>query len=229
MQAALGIGLAGSLGYHHPDLFQLIPLSNWQIAMSWQLTVTRCACGGAVGVILGLLIGHFGNPNVGVSVSVLGSVVGALLSLTGVSLGRTLRLLVATLVTYNVKGPDRMYEWVDRDQPETDQPNVVSDRFTRWVMGADVVHRRTWLAVTGCVVGLIAGGILAVRDCSLVNAQQQGIVLPMQGSKDPLVMQAILLTLAWESGRQRLSRSWPHPRLDVPCSWGSCWVELSPI
>lgn len=150
-----------------------------------------CFGGAAGGALPGMLIGAFFNERVGVAVAALGAFAGALLTLPGVSVPRTLKLFVAVIIARNLPVSDRIYHWVDRDSNVADDP--LDQALIQWLLGADVKKRRGWLVLGSLVAGLLIGAAISVHDVLAIEANRPGYMLPFAGSRDSLRTQGVLL------------------------------------
>lgn len=145
-----------------------------------------------LGCVPGLLVVALGYVRPGMAVVGLGAAIGMLYSAGGVHPFRTIKLLSATIVAKNVPVlGDDSYEWVDRGFEDAPK----EDWLEAWLNPSHLASGKRWKVILGMGLGMLTGVGIAWHDL-LQSPPGHGWMLPMTGAKDPIVMQAFLLTLA---------------------------------
>lgn len=157
----------------------------------------RCAIAAAIGSVPGVIVISLGGHRPGVMLVAFGLFIGAAIGLPGVSLTRVLKLFVAVLVSYNIPGVEKIYDWAD--ESPSGQPQTVegSMELFRWVFGVDIENPRRWLVLSGLCVGLLLGAVVHVRDVIAIREGRPGVMLPWDHSRDSLESQAVMGTLGF--------------------------------
>ncbi|REJ70659.1 MAG: hypothetical protein DWQ31_00290 [Planctomycetota bacterium] len=153
--------------------------------------VAKVIVGALVAAVPGILIHFFVHPRAGIAVASLSALIGALLALPGVSLRRTAKLFLATMVDYNLPVSHRIYDWVDEGTESP--PSSFDDRFMGWIVAVDVVDRRRRWIFVALALGAVIGGVIAGRDYVAIGEGRTGVVLPMRNVRDSLESQVVMI------------------------------------
>ena len=139
---------------------------------------------------------------IGLPVAVLGALVGWSFTLPGLSARRTLRLLFGVILVRNVPSVgERIWDWVDRDSPDTEATEDPSQRLLAWLLATDVgSDRRGWLVAIGAILGAILGAVACVHDLSAMQQNRPSVLLPLGGKDGPLVESVLVVFAAFVWG-----------------------------
>lgn len=166
----------------------------------WKLAI-RLIGGATLGALPGAVVSAVHEPRIGIAIALLGGLVGALLSIPGASVDRTLQLFWGVTapkgVVRRMGGIEALGDGDWKGDRSSRRRGEVSanERFTEWILARDVKSRRGWVVVAGLIVGLAAGVAIAVRDLRALSSGEPGWVLPFT-SKDTLAEQAVMFSLA---------------------------------
>jgi hypothetical protein len=170
----------------------------------WKLAI-RLTCGAVLGAVPGAIVFAAYEPRPGVAIALLGGLVGALLSIPGVSVDRTFELFWAVSTPKRVRkamgGVEALgdRDWVGDRSARRRGETSANEAFTKWILAREVKARRRWVVVTGLILGGIGGAVIATRDVNALAAGQTGWVLPYTSNDTPTEQGALfaLATSIW--------------------------------
>lgn len=170
----------------------------------WKLAI-RLTCGAVLGAVPGAIVFAAYEPRLGVAIALLGGLVGALLSIPGVSVDRTFELFWAVSTPKRVRKRMGGFEafgdgdWVGDRSAHRRGEISANEAFTNWILAKEVKARRRWVVLTGLILGGIAGAVIAMRDVNALAAGRTGWVLPYTLNDTPTEQGALfaLATSIW--------------------------------
>ncbi|MCC9607273.1 hypothetical protein LOC68_13625 [Blastopirellula sp. JC732] len=183
------------------------------------LTALLCAAiGAAPGLIMFFTIWQATAPIV---IALLGAIIGGALSLPGVSGERVATGLAAMTIARNI--PVAGSQIADKMIQPPAQGDV--DPISKWAT-EKLLHFLTpecqaphnWIMFTGLALGLLIGGGVAAHDVSAIGQRNEGLVLPLPGSKDSLLTQGVMVAIAfavWGGGLGGLIASTAYRRFVI--------------
>lgn len=148
---------------------------------------------GLLGLLPGIAVTVFRDPRAGIPVIFLGTLIGVLLGLPGVSPSRVFRFLTAYLAVRNLPVTPRGMDaaWVDGDS-DIEENEDLDDRLLDWLLPR-VTARRGWLVAAAMVTGALMGLSIGFRDAAALEQGRPGWVLPI--SDDNHLSQIAVLTI----------------------------------
>ncbi len=159
--------------------------------------VVRAVCGLAAGAMPGALIAAFVSSRPGIAVILLGMPIGLVVAFGFAAPQRLVRLLLAVFVAKNIPFlQDSALDWVDQGTKPDPKSESASSRLLQWLMPEGAHERRGRWVLCALIAGIVCGGALMARDVGAVQVGRPGFLLPLAGAKDPLITQAVLVTLA---------------------------------
>jgi hypothetical protein len=144
-------------------------------------------------MIPGTLVALLGWERVGLAVGLLGALIALFTMFFEVSWRRTWRLFVTLVIARNMPPlGDRLYAWVD-EPIDPDNPIRPPDILAHWLRPEGTANGRTWLVMTGIIVGLGVGAMISAHD---ILHPEGAWILPLPRAKDSLVSQSVVLSIA---------------------------------
>lgn len=180
------------------------------------LTAVRTFCGIVFGMLPGALIAVFFLTRNGVAVAILGIPIGLAIAFGLAGVQRSLRLLLALLAARNIPFlSEKALEWVDDGSQPDLRSKDASDRLLNWMTANTTGPARGWWVFGGLITGLVGGAVWMVFEVYEIGAGRRGILLPLDAGRDPLVIDAVLVTIAlgiWSAAAVGVLVSTPYRR-----------------